>query len=140
MRKTILFTILTALTLGAVTPAQAAQLRHQRFDAPPVPVDTRLGLHGPSLADRAGDVLMFASQKGTLEGKININEATAKEWTLLPGIGPSTADKVVAYQAKHGFKQVIHVMRVKGIGRKTFEKIKPFLSLDGQTNLRVTKK
>lgn len=139
MRKTILFTILTALTFATVTPAQAAQLRHQRLEQPPVPVDTRLGLHGPSLVDRAGDVLQLSSAP-QLEGKININEASAKEWTLLPGIGPSTADKVVAYQKKHGFKEVIHVMRVKGIGRKTFEKIKPFLSLEGQTTLRVSKK
>jgi len=142
MRKTILFTILTALTLGGITSAHAANLPDaSRFDAPPVPVDTRIGLHGPSLFDVAGDTAQFyaASKEVRLEGKLNVNGANAKQWTLLPGIGPSTADKLVAYQKKHGFKQVIHVMRVKGIGRKTFAKIEPFLSLDGETTLHVAK-
>ena len=72
-----------------------------------------------------------------LEGKLNINTATETEWELLPGIGPSTAKKIVAYRSKYPFKEVSHVMRIKGIGRKTFDSIRPFLSTQGTTTLHV---
>ncbi len=72
-----------------------------------------------------------------LDGKLNINTATEEEWDLLPGVGPSTAAKLVAYRKRHPFKDVLHVMRIKGIGRKTFAKMKPYLSLTGPTTLHV---
>ena len=80
---------------------------------------------------------LFAPQ---LEGRLNINTATESEWELLPGIGPSTAKKIVAYRAKYPFKEVSHVMRIKGIGRKTFEVIRPFLVTQGATTLQATGK
>ncbi len=72
-----------------------------------------------------------------LEGTININTANQEQLELLPGVGPSTAKKILAYREKHPFKEVIHIMRIKGIGRKTFQKLKPFLSVKGPTTLRV---
>ena len=77
--------------------------------------------------------------KPRLEGKINLNTASEKELELLPGVGPSTARKIVAYRAKHPFKDTLHVMRIKGIGRKTYNEMKPYLSLEGKTTLRKTK-
>jgi competence protein ComEA len=74
-----------------------------------------------------------------LEGKINLNTASEKELTLLPGIGPAMAQKLVSYRAKHKFGDTTHVMRIKGIGRKTYDRIKPFLAVDGETTLRVVK-
>ncbi len=75
-----------------------------------------------------------------LEGKININTADEKALELLPGVGPSTAHKIVAYRAKHKeFKDVLHLMRIKGIGRKTFNDMKPYLALEGETTLRKVK-
>ncbi len=72
-----------------------------------------------------------------LDGTLNVNTATEEEWDLLPGVGPSTAAKLVAYRKRHPFKDVLHVMRIKGIGRKTFAKMKPYLSLTGPTTLHV---
>jgi competence ComEA-like helix-hairpin-helix protein len=74
-----------------------------------------------------------------LEGKVNINTASAKELELLPGIGPSTAEKIIAYRAKYPFKESLHLLRVKGVGRKTFAKIKPFLSVEGASDLKKAK-
>lgn len=70
-------------------------------------------------------------------GVVNINTATASELALLPGVGPSKAEAIVKYRANNPFKQVDQIMRVKGIGRKGFQDMKPYLSLEGPTTLRA---
>lgn len=70
-----------------------------------------------------------------LEGKINVNTATEAQWELLPGIGPATARKLVAFTARRKLTQTNQVMRIKGIGRKTYGAIKQYLSLQGETTL-----
>jgi comEA protein len=74
-----------------------------------------------------------------LEGQVNINAASQAELELLPGIGPSIAGKMISYREEHQFEQLNHVMRIKGIGKKTYAKIKPYLKLEGPSNLRSTK-
>jgi comEA protein len=74
-----------------------------------------------------------------LEGQVNINTASQAELELLPGIGPSIAGKMIAYREEHKFEQLNHVMRIKGIGKKTYAKIKPYMKLEGESNLRSTK-
>ena len=72
-----------------------------------------------------------------LAGQVNINTATEAELDLLPGIGPSLAKKVVAYRDSKQFGDITHLMRIKGVGRKTFAKLKPYLTVDGGTSIRV---
>jgi comEA protein len=56
---------------------------------------------------------------------INLNTATAVQIATLPGIGPKTADLIVQYRQKNGnFKKVEEIMNVRGIGEKTFLKLK----------------
>ena len=74
-----------------------------------------------------------------LEGKLNVNTATAKQWEMLPGVGPATSKRILAYRAKHPFKARNNIMRVKGVGKKTFAKIKDYLIVEGQTTLRIAK-
>jgi len=73
-----------------------------------------------------------------LQGQLNVNTATAAQWDLLPGIGPSTAAKIVAYRTRRPFRSLSQLMRVKGIGRKTFADIRPYLTLTGETTLSAT--
>ncbi|PRP90534.1 ComE operon protein 1 [Enhygromyxa salina] len=75
----------------------------------------------------------------TLEGEININTASAAELELLPGIGPSIAARIVSYRKDRPFKQRNNIMRIRGVGQKTFAKIKDYLIVEGQTTLRVAK-
>lgn len=75
-----------------------------------------------------------------LEGQLNMNTATEKQWELLPGIGPATAKKLVAYRNRQPFKEPMNLMRIKGIGRKTFNACKPFLTVKGETTLHVVGK
>jgi competence ComEA-like helix-hairpin-helix protein len=53
--------------------------------------------------------------------KVNINTASAKELEKLAGVGPKYAKAIVDYRKKHGkFKKAEDLMKVKGIGKKTF--------------------
>lgn len=54
-------------------------------------------------------------------GKVNLNRATAAELDALPGVGPSTAEKIVADREANGpFRTVEDLKRVSGIGDKKF--------------------
>lgn len=72
-----------------------------------------------------------------LEGELNVNASTAEQWELLPGIGPTTAARILAFIAKKTLTHTSQLMRVKGIGRKTYDRMKPYLVLEGETTLRV---
>jgi competence protein ComEA len=73
----------------------------------------------------------------TLEGQVNINTASQSELELLPGIGPSIAARIVSYRETHKFQQRNNIMRIRGVGQKTFAKIKDYLVVEGETTLRV---
>ena len=61
---------------------------------------------------------------------INLNTATAAQIATLPGIGPKTADLIVQYRQKNGpYKKVEEVMNVRGVGEKSFLKLKSRLTV-----------
>jgi competence protein ComEA len=61
---------------------------------------------------------------------INLNTATAAQLDTLPGIGARTAQLIVEHRQKNGnFKKVEELMNIKGIGEKTFLKIKPMVTV-----------
>lgn len=56
---------------------------------------------------------------------VDINTASENELTLLDGIGPSKAKKIIEYRNTNGrFKSIEEIKNVSGIGDKAFEKIK----------------
>ena len=60
--------------------------------------------------------------------QIDINEANWPEFSLLPGVGESLARRIVESRSAEGrFADVEDLRRVRGIGPKTLERIKPFL-------------
>ena len=61
---------------------------------------------------------------------LNLNTATEAQLEALPGIGPSTAQRIVEYRKKNGaFKKAEDLMNVKGIGEKSFLKLKPLVTV-----------
>lgn len=64
-------------------------------------------------------------------GTININAAAASELMRLPGVGQSTAEKIVNYRNSYGgFMTIEEIMNVPGIGEKTFEKMKQYITVE----------
>lgn len=55
---------------------------------------------------------------------ININTASSADLISLPSIGPATAQKIIDYRTTKRFTNIEELMEVKGIGEKTFEKLK----------------
>lgn len=65
-----------------------------------------------------------AAQKAS----INLNTATIDQLETLPGIGRKTAERILEQRQKSGgFKKIEELMNVKGIGEKSFLKIKPMV-------------
>ena len=57
--------------------------------------------------------------------KIDLNEATLEDLEDLPGIGTSTAKRILEFREKNGpFERIEDLMNVRGIGEKKFLKLK----------------
>ncbi|MSP59057.1 MAG: helix-hairpin-helix domain-containing protein [Myxococcales bacterium] len=70
-----------------------------------------------------------------LHGVVNLNQADEVALELLPGIGPAKAKQILEHRKAHPFRKVEDLTRVKGIGRKTLAKLKPYLAVAGATTL-----
>ena len=61
---------------------------------------------------------------------VNLNTATQAQLETLPGIGASAAKRIIEYRQKNGgFKKVEELMNVKGIGEKSFLKLKSHITV-----------
>ena len=87
----------------------------------------------PSIHEKeANEIVSKDAGEGIIEtftfknnDKININTATQTELELLPGIGASTALKIIRYREQNGkFKTIEDIKNVSGIGDAKFENIK----------------
>ena len=71
---------------------------------------------------------------------INLNTATAAQLEALPGIGARTAQLIIEHRQKTGgFKKIEELMNVKGIGEKSFLKLKPMVTVGSEKTERPDK-
>ena len=61
---------------------------------------------------------------------VNLNTATPQQLASLPGIGPKTAERIIEYREKNGsFKKIEELMNVRGVGEKSFLKLKSLITV-----------
>lgn len=71
-----------------------------------------------------------STQTAQTSDLININTANAETLDALPRVGPKTAKRIIEHREEHGgFKAIEEIMNVKGIGPKTFERLKDKITL-----------
>jgi len=62
--------------------------------------------------------------------KVNINTAGVDQLVKLPRIGEKIAKRIIEFRKKNGkFKKIQDLMKVKGIGEKTFKKFEKMLTV-----------
>jgi comEA protein len=70
------------------------------------------------------------SAEAAAAAPININTATMAQLETLPGIGKATAERILEYRQKNGgFKKIEDLMNIRGIGEKSFLRIKPLVTV-----------
>jgi competence protein ComEA len=110
--------LLVASMVLAVTGVAAAE-----------PLTRSLAVNTPSNAGRT-----------RADGVVNLNQASAEELELLPGIGPGKARAIVEHRRTHPFRKIEEIVKVKGIGRKTFAKLRQYIAVAGPTTLKEEKR
>ncbi|MET8622962.1 ComEA family DNA-binding protein [Kitasatospora sp. NPDC004669] len=83
----------------------------------PAPVQVSGGANGPPGG-------------GTPRPPVSLNRATLEQLDTLPGVGPTLAQRILAYRTSHGsFRTVDQLRQVSGIGARTFAELRPLLTL-----------
>lgn len=86
-------------------------------------------LHGPALAEPGVPVLQDAEPERP--ETVELNTATEVELRTLPGIGERTAQRIIEYREEHGgFEKIEDLMNVRGIGERTFLRLRPLVRVD----------
>ena len=71
-----------------------------------------------------------SSSSSNKTSKININKATQTELETIPGVGPSTALKIIDYRDENGkFSSIEDIRNVSGIGDAKYEKMKDYIAV-----------
>jgi competence protein ComEA len=81
----------------------------------------------PAAQERGARMSSAPAAAGTV---VNLNTASVAQLEALPGIGKSTAERIIEYRQKSGgFKKIEELMNVRGIGEKNFLKLKPLITV-----------
>lgn len=71
-----------------------------------------------------------SDKSGITNGKVNLNLADSATLQTIPGIGPSKAERIIDYRTTQGrFKKAEDIMNITGIGEKTFESIRDYITV-----------
>ena len=118
-----------AILVPAVTVAVSAKAG-SRADQSNVPLTSVAAKGRVEQTLKAGADQAPAAKDKPAAAIVNINTATTNELQTLPGIGASVAARILEYRQKNGgFKKLEDLMNVRGIGEKTFLKLKPLITL-----------
>ena len=129
----LIFALFAGYAYGTSAARDGTFYVHSGREAPPDAVmlggDTQRASALPA-ADTAAPAASPAGGIPAAGGKININTATAEELGTLPGIGPTLAERIIAYREQFGaFQSEDCIMDVQGIGEKTYEDLRDLITV-----------
>ncbi|MCS7166006.1 MAG: helix-hairpin-helix domain-containing protein [Gemmatales bacterium] len=102
------------------------ELRDAQIDACPTRPVTRD--RSASVSSTKLNAVPFRAPKQLPDEPIDLNTATKDELLRLPGIGPVLAERILVERDSHGpFESVEDLLRVRGIGKRSLEKLRPFV-------------
>jgi len=91
-----------------------------------------------SLADQASTATV---PKRSHQVPLDLNRATDRDFDALPGVGPKLAKRIMKYRQSVGlFHSLDELRAVKGIGKKTFERIRPLVTVTPDDGLSERQK
>jgi len=116
---------------GADAAADAINLARVLQDGEQLVLPTKEQVaSGQNAGGAGGGTAGSGGAGGATAGKVDLNRATVADLDTLPGVGPSTAQKIVDDRTKNGpFKKIEDLMRVTGIGQKKFESLKDLVTV-----------
>lgn len=110
---------------------ERVNLADRVLDGQQVYVPTRGTPPPPSPTPCASAHSQAVLSSGDVLSRININKASLAELDTLPGIGPAYAQRIVAYREANGpFADPSEIVKVKGIGQVTYDRIKELITVD----------
>lgn len=84
----------------------------------------------PKKGEEIQNISTSSYNNSSSPSKININKATQTELETIPGIGPSTALKIINYREENGkFSKIEDIKNVSGIGDAKYEQMKNYISI-----------
>lgn len=84
----------------------------------------------PDISESIPNDLIVYSKEIYINGKLNINAAGKEDLILLPGIGDTLSDRIIAYREENGcFNEIDELLCVDGMGNSKLAKIKEYLTV-----------
>lgn len=72
---------------------------------------------------------LLSQQLHAEQEPMDLNAASIEQLMKLPGIGKKRANDIARFRTQHGFKRIADLLRIRGIGYKTYRKIKPLVAV-----------
>ncbi|TQR19260.1 helix-hairpin-helix domain-containing protein [Psychrobacillus vulpis] len=115
--------VLKAIDLagGYLTESDSTSINHAQK------VEDEMVIYVPIQGEEVEQLQISHGENSNL---ININKADAALLSTLPGIGPAKAEAILSYRNENGkFQETGDLMKVTGIGQKTYEKLESLITV-----------
>jgi competence protein ComEA len=117
---------------GLAADAEPAELNFAQvlFDGEQLVIGTRNNPRGEVNGNSSGGTAAKTTSGSATGSRLNLNAATQAQLETLPGVGPVTAGRIIAWREQHGrFSTTAELQEVSGIGVKTYAQLEPYVSV-----------